>query len=325
MNSKLGNTIATNERPLVSIVTPVFNEFENLPNYEKRVTQLASELEGEVDFEFVFTDNCSSDETFQYLKSWSMRDPRVRAFKFSKNFGYQRSIFTGYRMAKGNAAIELDADLQDPPEMIKEFISKWREGNNIVYGIREKRQEGFIIVGMRKIYYRLLRKLAEEDLPADAGDFMLIDRSILDLLKKIEEPSIYIRGVVFGFGFKRFGIPYQRHARTIGKTKFPFRKMAELAVDGIVGHSMVPLRVASIVGLFIAVITFLISLGYVILRLTVGIEAPLGFTTIVVLILLSASMNAIFLGILGEYVARIFGQTRWRPMTIIAEATSSET
>ena len=306
---------------LVSIVTPVFNETENLPEYERQLTAFMDRYRGQYRFELVFTDNASTDHSFAYLRDWAERDFRVRAFRLSRNYGYQRSIFTGYSLARGDAAIELDADLQEPLEVIDQFLSAWDQGHKVVYGIRAKRAEGAFMIFLRRVYYRVLRALCEYDLPADAGDFMLIDREVLNHLKATYDPQIYIRGVIFGLGFKRLGIPYERLARHRGVTKFAPRKLAELAMDGIVGQSVIPLRLASGFGLLIASATFLMSLIYVVLKLTVGIPAPLGFTTLVVIILLSTSLNAIFLGILGEYVARIYQLARRQPMSVVEEAT----
>jgi dolichol-phosphate mannosyltransferase len=293
--------MAEQHRELISIITPVYNEEENLDEYRRQITNLMSQVSDHYDVEVVITDNCSTDKSFAKMREWSSADPRVRAYRFSRNFGYQRSIFTGYSLAKGDAAIELDADLQDPPQLIPVFLKKREEGYKIVYGVRVNRPEGFVITKLRQAFYRFLRMISEDDLPTDAGDFMLLDRAVLDQLRAIYDPKIYIRGVVFGFGFRRIGIPYSRDARVAGATKFPFRKMASLAFDGIVGQSVLPLRIASYLGLVVACGTALLSLIYVILRAFTRVSMPLGFTTLVVLILFSASMNAVFLGIIGGF------------------------
>lgn len=309
------------KRELISIITPMFNEIETIENYRKAITSHIDRLSSDYDYDFeiVITDNCSTDLTFERALAWASEDSRVRAFKFSRNFGYQRSIFTGFLQSRGDAAIELDADLQDPVELLEVFLQKRREGFKIVYGVRMHRQEGWFITELRKIYYRTLRAISEDDLPVDAGDFMLIDRVVLDQLKLVYDPQIYIRGLVFGLGFRRIGIPYRRSSRQAGQSKFPFKKLAALAIDGIVGQSVIPLRLASFSGLFMAFATFILSLVYIALRLMNLVILPLGFTTTVVLILLCASMNALFLGIMGEYLARIYQLLRRKPLTVIEE------
>lgn len=310
-------------KPLISIVTPVYNEEDNLHDYYARMTKVLDSLSSEYDFEIVMTDNRSTDRSFAMIRELAHVDPRVRGFRFSRNYGYQRSIFTGYKFARGDAAMEFDCDLQDPPELLPLFLQKWKEGNEVVYGVRTKRAEGFMLNTARKIFYRLLRRLSHIDLPVDAGDFLLIDRKVLDQLASIYDPHIYIRGSIFEMGFRRIGIPYQREPRKKGQSKFPIRRLIELAIDGIVSQSTVPLRIAAWFGVAIAFSTLLVSLGYIVAKIFFRVDMPSGFTTTVVLILFSISVNAIFLGVIGEYLARMYAFLRARPITIIDERVGS--
>lgn len=305
-------------KKLISIITPVLNEEENLYPYHERVCKVIDSLSNKFDFEIIFTDNASTDRTFEIIRELAKKDDRVSGYRFSRNFGYQNSIFTGYQKSKGQATIEFDCDLQDPPELLPKFIEQWEAGNQIVYGVRMKRQEGFFIGFIRKRFYRILNKISDIDLPHDAGDFMLLDRVIVNELKKVEDYNLYIRGIVFSFGFNKVGIPYNRDARVRGVTKFSASKLMQLAFNGIVSMSVLPLRIASYIGIVIAFVTLLVSFTYIVLRLT-GSPWPAGFTTNVVLLLFSISLNALFLGIIGEYIARMSNQVKKRPITIISD------
>lgn len=310
-----------NEKKLISIVTPVFNESETIARYFERMHAVLNELKDKYDFEYVITDNCSEDNTFELIKEYAKNDPRIRAFRFSRNFGYQKSILTGYCQARGDAAIEFDADLQDPPELLSSFLDAWSQGNKIVYGIRKNRKESLIIKTIRKIFYRLLNVVSEVPLPVDAGDFILIDRIIIDKLRDIKDHNLYLRGIIFSMGFKRLGIPYLRSARYAGKSKFPFFKMLSLAIDGIISHSITPLRLSTYFGIIVVISTTILLAVYLFLYFCDVVLMPRGFTTTTLLILFALSFNALFLGILGEYVGRILLQIQYRPMTVIAEMT----
>lgn len=305
------------EPPLVSIVCPVFNEQGNIfPLYEALQAVFDSVAE-RYRWELVFTDNHSTDGTFAELSQLAARDPRVRVFRFSRNFGFQRSIYTGYMQARGAVAVQIDCDLQDPPALILEFLREWEAGSAIVYGVRRTRKEGALITLTRKVFYRLIDFLSEDRLPLDAGDFRLVDRRVLDVLARIHDESPYLRGTLAGVGFPQKGIPYDRAARTIGESKFSLTDLFKLALDGILAQSTVPLRLATYTGLGVALLTFLGTVGFVVGRVFFGQEWPAGFAMTTVLILLSLSVNALFLGIVGEYVGRIYRQVRHRPITII--------
>lgn len=309
-------------RKLLSFLIPVYNEELNVVPLYEAVVRLMESL-GSYDFELVFTDNRSTDRTFELLAGLARKDPRVRAFRFSRNFGYQRSILTGYTLARGDAAIQLDCDLQDPPELVPEFVRLWEKGYRVVYGARRSRREGWWINAGRRLFYRLIDSLSEDDLPLDAGDFRLVDRRVIEELKKIDDAQPYLRGTLATLGFDQIGVPYDRRERVRGESKFRLRDLVHLAVDGILNHSVVPLRVATYFGLAVSAATALASLGYLVGRLL--FQWPRGFATITILTLLSLSVNAIFFGIIGEYLGRMYRQLKRGPRTIIeARADAAE-
>ncbi len=305
------------QRKLVSLVVPVYNEEGNVfPLYDAAAATMA-QVADRYDWELVFTDNHSEDGTFAELTALAARDPRVRVFRFSRNFGFQRSIFTGYMKARGDAAVQLDCDLQDPPELILRFIDEWERGHKVVYGVRVTRKEPTRITVLRRVFYRLIDFLSEDRLPHDAGDFRLVDRQVLDVLRQLEDQRPYLRGTLATLGFAQKGVPYDRPARARGESKFKMRDLFALAFDGILSHSTVPLRIATYTGLVISLLTFLALVGYTIGKLAFDKDWPAGFATTTLLLLLSLSLNALFLGVIGEYVGRIYQQVRKRPMTII--------
>lgn len=311
-------------RRLISLICPVLNEEEALPIFYREVSALIQKWEMRYSFEFVFTDNCSHDRTYEILTELARQDKRVRVFRFSKNFGYQASIFTGYTMAKGDAAVQLDVDLQDPPAMIGEFLQKWEEGYRVVYGVRARRKEAFWMSGIRKAFYRILNWLSTEPVVVDAGDFRLVDRKVIEQIKRLNQSYLYLRGSIAQMGFRQIGIPYTRNERTAGESKFGFRQLFSLAVDSLLLHSTVPLRFAAFFGMGLSVVTIAGASVYVALKYLIGDGWPAGFTTLTVFILLSLGINSLFLGILGEYVGRIYRQRHALQGVIIDEQIEPE-
>ncbi|MEA5468200.1 glycosyltransferase family 2 protein [Spirulina sp. 06S082] len=302
---------------LISFVIPVFNEEDNVNRiYDAIISLMKTEL-NDFDYEIIFTDNHSYDGTFELLRDLANINSCVRIIRFSKNFGYQRSIYTGYLNARGDFAVQLDADLQDPPELVPEFIKFWQQGYKVVYGVRKTRKEGWLIQTIRKIFYRLIDFLSEDSLPHDAGDFRLVDRVVIDTLREIDDYQPYLRGTIAAMGFNQIGIDYNRRDRKYGQSKFSFRSMVHLSIDAILNHSIIPLRIASYAGISISFFTLCLSLIYLFARLIFGVNMPAGFATTTILILLSFSVNALFLGIIGEYLGRIYQQVKKRPLTII--------
>ncbi len=309
---------------LISFVVPVLNEQDNVLPLYHRVCEVMSPFKDRYSFEIVFTDNHSMDATFERIRSLAVADPRVRVLRFSRNFGYQRSILTGYRHARGQAAVQLDADLQDPPDMIPEFLKLWREGYQVVYGIRRSRQESFLMQTARQVFYRLINSLSEDELPHDAGDFRLVGRPILDELLKIEDSQPYLRGALASLGFRQVGIPYDRGARSRGESKFSLRDLVGLGLDGILNHSVIPLRLATYTGLGTAALSIVALFGYVIGKFWFGQNWPAGFTTLTILILLCTSLNAFFFGVMGEYIGRMYIQVKKRPLSVIENSINFE-
>ena len=303
--------------PLISIVLPAYNEELNIRPLFERLHPVLAQLSDRFRFEFVITDNHSTDRTFAVLQEVAAGDPRVRVFRFSRNFGFQRSILTGYMQCRGDAAIQLDVDLQDPPELISVFLDKWQAGADVVYGIRTERSEGRVITFARSLFYRLIDLLSEDKLPVDAGDFRLISRRVIDIVCAYRDANPYLRGTIATLGFEQVGVSYARSARKFGESKFPFSKLLSLALDGILNHSTVPLRFATYFGLATSVLTVVLMLFYAFGRLILGAQWPAGFTTLAALILLSISINAMLLGIIGEYLGRMYRQVRETPVTII--------
>ena len=310
-------------RKLLSIVVPVYNEQDNVDIFYQTVIEaLAPEAE-RYELEFVFTDNHSTDDTFAKLSALAQRDPRVRVYRFSRNFGYQMSIFTGYGLARGAAAVQLDADLQDPPRVVSEFLRLWEQGYRVVYGIRRERKEGWLLHKTRRVFYWLVDVLSTDHLPRDAGDFRLIDRRIIDELKIIRDPNIYIRGRISAMGFRQIGIHYSRDERLRGRTKFNLSSMFSLALDAITSHSVTPLRLATFLGVAAMLIAAMMIIGYSVAHFFVGADWPPGFTTLTVLVTLSIGINSLLLGVIGEYLARMYQHLKLSSKVIIETRISA--
>jgi glycosyltransferase involved in cell wall biosynthesis len=302
---------------LLSVIVPVFNEEANVEPLHDTVSRTLERIADRYSWEFVFTDNCSSDRTFELLERLAARDPRVRIYRFTRNFGFQRSILTGYRLARGDAAVQIDCDLQDPPELILDFVKLWESGFKVVYGVRRSRPEPFLVHAMRRFFYRAIAWLSDHHLPLDAGDFRLVDRCVLDLLHLYRDENPYLRGYIASLGYQQAGVIYDRSERKRGMSSFRFGSLLNLALDGIVSHSILPLRLASVVGVVLSVLATLAMVVYLVLWLTYDTSWPAGFATLAFLVLLSLALNAIFLGIIGEYVARIYSQVKPQPLTIV--------
>ncbi len=313
-------------KKLISIVTPVYNEEESINYFFDKIFNEINKFRDRYKFEIILTDNDSTDNTLRIIRQKSNENNIIKAYKLSKNYGYQKSLWTAICQSKGDAIIPIDCDLQDPPELFETFLKNWEEGYKIVYGVRTSREENFFktrkfvdLPMIRKLFYWLLNKISEDKIPRNVGDFMLLDKTIVDKIKSIHDQNIYLRGVIFSLGFKQKSINYERKERKYGNTKFYFSKSLKLAIDGIVGLSSLPLRIASIFGVFIASITLILSIFFILSKFMFDINYPAGLTTIIVLVLFGISLNALFLGIIGEYLSRIYDQQKNRPITIIEE------
>ena len=302
---------------LLSIIVPVYNEEANVEPLYDAVNRALAPIASAYRWEFVFTDNCSTDQTFACLERLAARDDRVRIYRFTRNFGFQRSILTGYRLARGDAAVQIDCDLQDPPEIILDFVRLWEAGFKVVYGVRRSRPESVVLRGMRRIFYRLVAWLSEDELPVDAGDFRLVDRCVLDLLHLYQSENPYLRGYISSLGYRQAGVTYDRAKRDRGESSFRFTQLFKLALDGIVSHSTFPLRLASFVGVACSILAVLTMLVYMVLWLAYDHTWPAGFATLAFLMLVSLALNSVFLGILGEYLARVYSQVTPQPLSIV--------
>lgn len=304
------------KKTLISIIVPVYNEEGNVVRaYEALCAELGHC--SDIDIEIIFTDNHSTDKSFKLLQSISEKDNRVKVIRFSRNFGFNKSILTGYRYACGDAAVQIDCDLEDPPSVIHEFIRLWRSGHDVVVGIRACRAESRLMIFARTLFYKVLNKISESPHQINAGDFRLIDRSILEQLKIIDDAQPYVRGLTSELARNEAGVAYARDHRKFGESKFPLRQLVMLALDGIYGHSTVPLKIAMKSGILIAFVTLMVIVGFILSKIFFGAGWPAGYTTTIVLILFGISLNALLLGIIGEYVARIYQQVKTRPTTII--------
>lgn len=304
------------KKPLISISIPVLNEAGNLDALYRRLCQIGEKLSPGYDLEFVFSDNHSDDTTWNRLCEFAENDKRVKAIRFSKNFGFQRSILANYLHTHGDAVMQVDADLQDPPEMLEAFLEKWRQGYSVVYGIRRKRPEGVLIRAFRRLGYWVIDTLSEHPIPRDVGDFRLIDRKVIDALTKIRTASPYLRGMIAGLGFSQTGIPYDRDARVAGESKFDVSRLVRLGMTAVFNHSTVPLRFASLAGGVMLGVSILGALYYLGLRLTHP-ELPQGLASIHILVLFGIGLQSLLMGIIGEYLLRIYLILRAEPIAII--------
>ena len=311
------------ERKLITISVPVYNEAENIDRLIEALEELAN-IEAAYDFEFLFTDNASTDNTFERLTEKSHTEKRIRILRFSRNFGFQKSILTNFLNARGDAAVQLDADLQDPPQLVSEFLRHWENGYKVVYGIRRHRQEGVTLNTGRRLFYWMISVLSDTQVPRDAGDFRLIDRTIINHLESISEQTPYLRGVIASLGYQQTGVPYDRDSRQAGRSKFGFMKLVDLAVDAVTAQSTKPLRMVTIFGICMTIVSAVMILFYGLLPFFSTGGMPSGFTTIVLLLLFLIGLNAVMLGLIGEYVGRIFNNTRSLPITIIEHRVESK-
>jgi glycosyltransferase involved in cell wall biosynthesis len=304
--------------PLISISVPVLNEADNLDLLYARLRKLSETMADRCRLEFLFTDNHSSDATWEKLTALASVDQRVRAIRFSKNVGFQRSILANYMHARGDAVLQIDADLQDPPELLERFFQLWRDGYHVVYGVREKRPEGWLINTFRKFGYWTIDKLSEHAIPRDAGDFRLVDRKVIDALQRYRSSNPYLRGMIAGMGFRQIGVPYSRMARVAGTSKFGVTQLIKLGLAGVFNHSVLPLRLATYGGVFLLGLSALGAVYYAVLR-AFHPELPRGFASIQILVLFGIGFQSLLLGILGEYLLRIYLILRAEPVAIAEE------
>lgn len=305
-------------RKMISIFTPVYNEEENIKIIHEEVKKVMSLVSDRYDYEHVFSDNASQDNSRVILKEVQAKDRNVKVILLSRNFGITKSSFNGIYRCKGDAIVQIDADLQDSPKMILDFIKLWEQGCKVVYGVRKDRDEFWLMKTIRKLFYRLAEKLCDEVLIPDVGEFRLMDRRIVEELKKIKNYNPYLRGIVANLGFKQIGIPYVRDRRLHGKTSSNIFKLIDYGMNGIISHSSILLKLSGIAGIFLAMLSFILIVVYAAIKI-ISKTPPSGATTIIIFILFFAAMQMIFLGIIGEYLAKIFDQSISRPLVIEEE------
>ncbi len=293
----------------VSILVPAFNEEMNVERAYQAITDVFRNLP-DYDYEIIVTDNHSSDRTFELLRQIATRDPKLKVIRFSRNFGYERSLLQAYKAATGDCSVQIDCDLQDPPELIPQMLELWKQGHQVVYGVRRTLQDGIVITALRRTFYWFIASISGDELPLNAGEFRLVDARILSELRKVNDTAPYLRGLISAMGFSQIGFEYDRQNRIAGESKFGLKALIGLALDGVLNHSLLPLRIASLTGLTVGVLTLILTFVYMVGRLLFGQDWPAGFATTTMLLLMSIAMNAIFMGILGEYVGRIFLQAK---------------
>ena len=318
---------AAEGRFLVSLVVPCYDEEEVLPLLIERLAQLAARLDAEFacDVEIVLVDDGSRDGTWDRICSFAARDARVRGARLSRNFGQQAALTCGYALATGDAVVSLDADLQDPPEVVLKMVSRWREGFDVVYGVHRRRQGETLFKRVTaELFYRLIRKLGAEHVRAQAGEFRLMSRRSLEALLRMGETDRFLRGMVGWIGFPAAEVHYQRPPRAAGKTKWPVRKMVRLATDAIVSFSRLPLRLAYYGALALSLV-FLAYFGYLIVAY-LGADRPLDVSGWVLLLAIVSfgAVNLLNQALLGEYVGRIHEQCRQRPLYLVQDVTGAK-
>ena len=303
---------------MVSVVTPCFNEEGNIQLVYERVKSTFKEMVG-LEYEHIFADNCSQDTSLNVLRGLCVLDSRVKVIVNAKNFGPGRSVFNALLAARGDAVVVLACDLQDPPELIQRFIAKWLEGYEVVFGIRERREEPFLISCGRRLYYRLISSVSDDDLIKDAGDFFLIDRRVQQVLRRIRDRNPYIRGLLSSLGFKTTGIPYHMSSRHSGRSNASPYILFVLALSGFVNHTLLPLRLATLGGMLLSLLCFGFALVLIFLKLISNTSAPTGVTTIVVSIFFLSGIQLFLLGFLGEFVGAIHKQQKGLPLVVERE------
>lgn len=304
--------------PTFSVVVPIYNEEKIIPKLYERMTEVMEGL-GEP-YEVIAVNDGSQDDSLQLLHALHREDERIKVINFSRNFGHQTAITAGIDYANGDAVVVIDADLQDPPEVIADLVEKWREGYEVVYAVRSEREgETWFKEFTAKAFYRLIRRITNVDIPVDTGDFRLMDRKVVETLRGMRERHRFMRGMSSWIGFKQTGVEYRRQARAAGETKYPVGKMLKFALDGITSFSYFPLQVATYLGFAIAAVSALFIVFVVVARLVGPPDLFFkGQATTLVTVLFLGSVQLISLGILGEYVGRVYEESKGRPLYIVS-------
>jgi dolichol-phosphate mannosyltransferase len=302
-------------RPELSIVIPVFNEEATLDELHRRIAEVLPQVGGAT--EVILVNDGSRDRTAEQVRQTCRQDPRFRGVHFSRNFGHQAAVAAGLRYAQGRAVAVMDADLQDPPTLVLEMLDRWREGYDVIYARhRNRARETVLKRAAAYTFYRVLRRLAKPEIPPDTGDFCLMDRRVVDLLNAMPERNRYVRGLRAWIGLRQTAVDFDRPPRFAGEAKYTFRKSLALALNGIFSLSKAPLRVATYFGLIVSVTSFVLAVWFVIEKLTVGFEIR-GWASTVVIMLFLGGVQLLTIGIIGEYISRIYDEVKQRPLYIV--------
>ena len=306
------------QSPKYTVIVPVFNEKDCLDTLHQRVSKVMNSTRES--WELVLVDDGSTDGSTDMIRKMAKSDPHIRPVIFARNFGHQIAVTAGLDYSRGDAVIIIDADLQDPPEVMLEMIKKWKEGYQVVYAIRSEREgETWFKKFTASVFYRLIFKITEVKIPLDTGDFRLMDRKVVAVMNSMREHQRFLRGMSAWVGFKQIGVSYKREARFAGKTKYPFKKMLKLAMNAIFGFSYVPLQIAFTAGVTSLLFAFLGLVGIIVL-LAINTTTYLRGTVLLTIMFLLAGVQLVSLGILGEYIGRIYDEVKHRPLYIVAEA-----
>jgi polyisoprenyl-phosphate glycosyltransferase len=307
--------------PVLSVIVPVKDEEEAIAPFVERVTRALAEVNDPAaqSFEILFVDDGSTDATMAEIRSAHAREPRVRALSFSRNFGKEAALSAGIDHALGSAVVPMDVDMQDPPEVLGAMLAKWREGFDIVYGVRNNRETDSLPKRLTAdLYYRAHNRLSNDKIPEHAGDFRLLDRKVVDVIREMPERNRFMKGLFAWAGFRQASVSYTRQPRQIGKTKFNYWKLWTFALDGITSASTVPLRVWSYIGGIVALLALAYAVFVVIRTMIYGVQVP-GYASLMVTVLFLGGLQLLSLGVLGEYVGRILIETKHRPLYVVRE------
>jgi dolichol-phosphate mannosyltransferase len=310
-------------KPTFSIIAPIYNELENIPELYPRIRDVMDQI-GE-SWELVLVDDGSTDGSTDVMRKLAENDPRVRPVIFARNFGHQIAVTAGLDYARGDAVVIIDADLQDPPEVILDLIAKWREGYEVVYAVREERAgESWFKKTTASLFYRVIYRITDVNIPLDTGDFRLMDKKVVNVMRQMREKHRFLRGMSSWVGFKQIGVSYKRKPRFAGETKYPLKKMIKLALNAVTSFSYFPLQLATYIGFVAAGLSVLAIPVVAILRLTSGTTLE-GQATTLIMVLFLGGVQLISLGIIGEYIGRIYDEAKGRPLYVVAEAPQAET
>jgi polyisoprenyl-phosphate glycosyltransferase len=312
----------TQYSPEISIVVPGYNEARNL---RPLVARLIPVIEGlDAPFEVVFVDDGSRDETLEILRELNALDPRIRAISFSRNFGKEIAIAAGLDQARGAAVVIMDADLQHPPEVIPQFVEKWRDGYKNIYGKRLDRDtDPRLRVALTRVFYRIIDHFGDVALPEGAGDFRLLDRQAVDALLQMREKARFNKGLFAWIGFKTIGVPFTVEERAFGVSTFNFTRLARFALDGLMSFSSIPLKMWAYAGIVISGFALAMAAWFFVKTMILGVDVP-GYASLMVSIAFFSGVQLLSLGVLGEYIARIFAEVKGRPLYVVAERIGPE-